>query len=156
MQGHDHYIGHGLSLRKANVSKGSYKDYVFLFKEEKQLYTYPFRKENSFISFNEKESRLYCKLLSYKYDYGLPCIIDSEGTIIIQSHSTLSKVNYRKGVIAVVDNEVINLITKEKIVKHVNYLSSNDFLFSESLHSAKYESGIYMIEYATGSYVVIK
>ena len=152
------FIGEGLQLIPDPEIKGNRDNYCYLYKDGVKISDVLFRKGGLFTPFGKDKK--YCLLIAY-HDYkkdtlGNSCIINNEGTIVLQSESSFDHLSYLKGEIATMKGIYYNLKTGEPIVRGSSTVRSKYYLFVENSYNKDYETGVYKIDYETGEYEIFK
>jgi len=162
-----YHIGQDIFLMPTDDFKDnkemSCNDFGYLYKDGKQLSDIPFRKGGLFSGFKDQQ---YCSIIAYPelktsgYSFGNHCIINTKGEIVLDRGASLDYPYHLKGVIGAVKGTYYNLETGKPIVSGSQTLKSDTYFFVQNSYSfgdeAKYEKGVYKIEYATGNYEIFK
>ena len=162
-----YHIGQGVYLmpdEELNKKIPHMSDFGYLYKNNVKLSNIAFRRGGLFSGFKDQQ---YCDIIAYPGIYnkkpdtmGEHVIINVNGEIVLKSKSFFDHPWFHKGVIGSIKNVYYNLKTGKEIVYANKTVNSNNYLFAENPYSfgeyAKYEQGVYKIEYATGNYEIIK
>lgn len=156
-----YHLGHGLYLLFDSSLENNTSRYSHLVREDNTRISETYFRLGG-LSYGFK-GKPYCQLIVYpeypKGTWGLHCIIDKNGKIVLQSDSDFdSSLYYHDGVIASKKDKIYNLLTGEVIVTGDIKIKSTEFYFVEHNYDYenKYQLGVYKINKNTGEYEIFK
>jgi len=157
-------LGYGFYLESLDIKNNIY-NYSLLFNDGVQMNDHVFRLGGMSDGFNKKP---YCMLIDYGVytskltdvkqlsSFGIHCIINTEGKIVLSSKDQFDSIYYIGGCIAKDKYYYYNLITGKVITRGNNSIESTYFLFISNAYSSLYKEdhlypkGVYKVNWNTG------